>query len=245
MTTAECIALTRERQQLTGLLGEKRLFLNRLRHEWMLGDGLTRARFAGQIDIADADIRQTEERLDEIALQLDSGRCDQPTTSNPPPPSDPAFAFDVFISYRQIELDLTWVWTELVPRLETASLRFACAGDTPPGVSNLTGTENLFMASRRVLAVLTEGYLSQASTRFESIMAQAQSIQGGLARLIPIFLEDIDLEHPPSWTPLRLSPLVVNPVVLGPAALARGQRIPRLNPWAKLVATLQSPLPVL
>lgn len=134
---------------------------------------------------------------------------------------------------------------ELIPRLEAAGLRFALAGEAPPGVSRLDSAQHTFTQSRRVLAVLTEGYLSQASTRFESIMAQAQSIQGGLARLIPIFLEDIDLEHPPSWTPLRLSPLVVNPVVLGPAALARGQRIPRLNPWAKLVATLQSPLPVL
>ena len=151
----------------------------------------------------------------------------------------------MFISYLEQEPDLTWVWEAFVPRLETAGLRYAASGDLPAGVARLDHTSALFEATRRVVAVLTERYLASRTARFESIMAQAEGLRGGLARLVPVFLDDIDLENPPAWVPLRLNPLVVNPVVMGPGAIARGKRFPRLDPWAKLLEELQSPLPQL
>jgi len=242
MTSPDVLLLHRERDQLRPQLAEARLFRNNLRHQWLLADPFTRAQLEIRIEQIDQHIRDREWRLDEIDAQLRQGG-EEVVQPPPPPPPDLAFLYDVCISGGEAEPALTWLWEELVPRLEAAGLRFALAGEAPPGVSRLDSAQHTFTQSRRVLALLTEGYLASNSSRFESIMAQAESIRSGLARLIPVFLEDIDLEYPPAWVPLRLNPLVVNPVVLGPAALARGQRIPRLDPWAKLAETLRGPLP--
>jgi hypothetical protein len=85
--------------------------------------------------------------------------------------------------------------------------------------------------------------MATKALQFEAILAQTESWSRGRFRLVPVLREAVDPAQPPAWLPLRLHPHFVQPIDLSPAAVARGQRLPRLDPWHKLVTTLRSPLP--
>lgn len=131
------------------------------------------------------------------------------------------YAYDAFISYSHT--NYTWVWRELLPRLEAAGLR-ACIDerDFRPGTPSVKEMERAVQSSRKTLLVLTPAYLQSAWTEFEALMLQTIDPANRALRLIPLLLERCEL-------PPRLSYLTyVNLADPGDPERA----------WARLLAAL-------
>ncbi len=235
-------------RQLAACKAERTLalrLLGNLRYEFITAGPEERARMQIKIEDTDARIREIEQRCDNIQSEIDRYTPPPLIPPAPPPPSD-SYIHDAYLSYITADPDLSWVWEELVPNLEDKGLSYVVAEEvTPPGVPRVLGVEQALRECRRVVVVLTSDYMAGKSVQFDNILAQVESWNRGLFRLLPILRESIDAENPPAWLPPRLNPNFVRPIDLSPAAIARGQRIPRLDPWAKLVETLRGPLPVL
>lgn len=240
-------------RQLAACQAERTLalrFLGNLRLEYITAGAVERAAIQIKIEDTDARIRDLERQCDDLqegmAALNQAGGEGAPGAASPPRPPADSYAYDAYLSYAAVEPDLNWVWEELAPFLEANRLRFATSDEvTPPGVPRVVGVEQALKESRRVVVVLTPAYMAAKAVQFDNILAQVESWNQGLFRLLPILRESIDAENPPVWLPARLNPNFVRPIDLSPAAIARGQRIPRLDPWAKLVETLRGPLPVL
>ncbi|MCS7039320.1 MAG: toll/interleukin-1 receptor domain-containing protein [Anaerolineae bacterium] len=210
-----------------------------LRLQFVTADPEARARLRIAIEDAEREIAALEAEAD--ALQTEA----TPSPAAPPPTTD-AFAYDACLSYAAVAPDRDWVWLELVPRLEEAGIRWLLAEEAaPPGVPRVLGIEQALEQARRLLIVLTPAYMATKALQFEAILAQTESWSRGRFRLVPVLREAVDPAHPPAWLPPRLHPHFVQPIDLSPAAIARGQRLPRLDPWRKLVESLRSPLPEL
>jgi hypothetical protein len=235
---AACLS---ERSQTLRLVGK-------LRGHYITAGEIEQAKLEIAIEDHQARVREIEQQCDDIQRNIDeiknrSGAKSQDDESRSLPPND-AYTYDAYLSYVTADPDLTWVWEELVPHIEEHRLRYATSEEvTPPGVSRVLGVEQALKESRRVVIVLTPLYMAAKAVQFDNILAQVESWNQGLFRLLPILRQSIDAENPPAWLPTRLNPNFVRPIDLSPAAIARGQRLPRLDPWAKLVETLRSPLP--
>lgn len=228
-------------------LKQERRLRDNLRLEFITAGPDEKARLAIKIEDGDAHIRQLEGHCDDIQREIDllEQMPSPPQPRLPPLPSD-SFTHDAFLSYVTAEPDLSWVWTELVPRIEDTGLHYIVTEEvTPPGVARVLGVEHALQQARRVVIVLTANYMAGKAPQFDNILAQTESWNQGLFRLLPIVLESIDPENPPTWLPARLNPNFVRPIDLSPAAVARGQRIAQLDPWAKLIEALRSPLPTM
>ncbi len=235
---------------LEPLLGERSRWLrlrDHLRLQYVTADPEARARLGIAIEDAEKAIAALEAQID--ALQREPPAT---TTMAAPPPVADGFGatasaeviYDVCLSYAPVAPDQDWVWLELIPRLEEAGVRYILAEEAaPPGVPRLLGIEQALNQARRLLIVLTPAYMATKALQFEAILAQTASWDQGVFRLVPVLLERIAPDNPPPWLPARLHPHMVRPLDFSPAALARGQRLPRLDPWTQLIATLRSPLP--
>jgi hypothetical protein len=144
------------------------------------------------------------------------------------------FRYDAYISYaEEDDRDAGWVWDELLPRLEAAGLRVAVSDDVARlGVARVINMERGVEQARRVVVVLSHEYLADRMAQFENVMAQTMSWEEGIARLIPIKIEPIDL----STLPRRLRANFAKP-----ADLTRPGRRTRRR-LEQLVETLRSPL---
>lgn len=236
----ECRSLKDEKDQLQESRSALILRKGQLAHNWFFAAAEERARIQIEIDQIGEGVLQREDRLDRIAERLQELDCEQVAASISPLAADPSYLYDVFVSFCDEDPDLGWVWEELIPRLEERGIRYAVAADAPAGAPRLPSIERLFQNSRRAIAVLTEGYLTRNALQFESILIQDESIRADAARLIPIFLETIDAERPPAWLPSRLQ--LLNSITFSLESVRRGRRIARLDPWERLMQTLQSPL---
>jgi len=144
--------------------------------------------------------------------------------------TDDGFRYDVYVSYVDTEPDTTWVWSELVPRLEQAGLRAAVSGDVEvPGVARVVGIQRAIEQSRRTLVVLSPRYLADGVADFENVLAQTIGVQDGQYRLVPARIAALDGD-PPS----RLSMLTT-------ANLTPGPRLER--EFTRLLDALAAPLP--
>ncbi len=146
------------------------------------------------------------------------------------PKDTQGYRYDAYVSYVDQEPDSTWVWDTLVPKLEAAGLRVAVSGDVEqPGVARVVGIERAITQAKRIIVVLSPGYMADHIANFENVMAETMGVQEGQARLLPIKIAAFSDE-----LPLRLSMLttldVTNPV-----------RAPRA--YDRLVAALQGPVP--
>jgi hypothetical protein len=144
--------------------------------------------------------------------------------------SDDGFRYDAYVSYVDREPDATWVWDQLLPRLERAGLRIAVSGDVErPGVARVVGIERGIQESRRTLVILSRNYLSDGFAHFENVLAQTLGVAEGRYRLVPVRIAPLDGD-----LPARLSMLVsVN--------LTPGRRAER--EFKRLMAALEAPLP--
>lgn len=238
--------------QLAACLSERSLalrLLGNLRLGYLRAGEVEKATLQITIEDTEKRIRDLERQCDDIQQEIQKEIARTENTRLPPdrssllPPPD-SYLYDAYLSYAAADPDLSWVWEELVPHLEDKGLRYVVAEEvTPPGVPRVAGVEQALKESRRVVIVLTPAYMAAKAVQFDAILAQVESWNQGLFKLLPILRESIDAENPPAWLPTRLNPNFVRPIDLSPAAIARGQRISRLDPWAKLVETLRSSLP--
>jgi hypothetical protein len=108
----------------------------------------------------------------------------------------PAHIFDVFISYRWVDPDQSWVRDSLVPALKAAGLRICLdVEDFVPGLIleiNRAGGE-----SRHALCVLSPDYFNgNHMVGFESLMARRADPSGNESKLIPLIYRKVEL---PEW----------------------------------------------
>jgi hypothetical protein len=112
-----------------------------------------------------------------------------------PEPNTFQYRYDVYVSYVDTEPDSTFVWEELLPRLEREGIKVAVSGDVEyPGVARVVSIERGISQARRTMVVLSPNYLSDTIADFENTLAQTMGIRENRYRLLPIQIADID-EH--------------------------------------------------
>lgn len=107
-----------------------------------------------------------------------------------PGPAADGFAYDVFLSYRNMEPDRAWVRKALFPRLNDAGLT-VCIDfrDFRLGAPAVTEMERGVVQSRYTLAVLTPAYLTGPFVEFENVIAQHLGLERSEQRLLIILRE--------------------------------------------------------
>ena len=98
------------------------------------------------------------------------------------------YRYDVFISYSHA--DRTWVWDELLPRLEQSGLR-VCIDDRDfeVGIPSIVNMEQAADTSRHTIVVLTPAWVQSQWTDFESLLIATKDPAGRLRKLMPLMLE--------------------------------------------------------
>ena len=100
------------------------------------------------------------------------------------------FAYDVFVSYRQREPDLSWVRKKLVPRLEAEGLRaFVDYKHFKLGAPLVLEMARGVESCRYTLAVLSPQYLESDFTELENILAEHLGLENSERRLIAVMIQ--------------------------------------------------------
>lgn len=136
--------------------------------------------------------------------------------------------YDVFVSYRWIEPDLSWVREQLVPVLERAELR-VCVDyrDFRPGIDSILEMDRALRESRRALCVLSPEYFAaRRHTNFEALWARHADPAASEGRLIPLLLRPVEL---PSW--------IAGPV---PVDLTSTREDELAHQWRRLLGALDA-----
>ena len=169
------------------------------------------------------------------------------------------YLYDVFISYRWVEPDKSWVRNQLKPALEMAGLEvFLDVEDFVPGRDLVREMTRASTESRRGLCILSPDYFKDAGrpVNFESLMLRSLDFSGDSSRLIPFILRESELPlyiknlipidwtdaayHQREWTKLLNLLEAKNREVPPPAPLQPGVNppqpvppvpIPRPRPW--------------
>ena len=114
------------------------------------------------------------------------------TSSNHAPEGD--CAFDVFISYRQHEPEMTWVRQLLVPRLEAAGVKpMVDVRHFRLGAPLIKEMERGVLQSRYTLLVATPAYFKSAFTEFENLLSQQLGLEESKDRLLVVMREPCEL----------------------------------------------------
>lgn len=100
------------------------------------------------------------------------------------------FPYDVFVSYRQREPDLSWTRTVLLPELEKNGLKvcidFKCFR---LGASLIKEMEKAVEQSRYTLAVLSPAYLQSHFTELENLLSEHLGLENSQRRLLAVMRE--------------------------------------------------------
>ena len=100
------------------------------------------------------------------------------------------FAYDVFVSYRQREPDLSWVCKKLVPRLEAEGLcPFVDYKHFKLGAPLVLEMARGVESCRYTLAVLSPKYLESNFTELENVLAEHLGLENSERRLIAVMIE--------------------------------------------------------
>ena len=106
--------------------------------------------------------------------------------------------YDVFISYRWVDPDQTWVREQLAPALRNSGLEVLLdVDDFVPGRDLILEMSRAGRESRHVLCVLSPDYFDgNRMVAFESLMARRLDPSGSQPGLIPLVLRSSEL---PEW----------------------------------------------
>lgn len=139
---------------------------------------------------------------------------------------EPAVRYDVFLSYRWIDPDQTWVREQFVPALEAAGLRVCLdIRDFTPGIDAVLEMDRALHESRKAICVLSPEYFeARRHTNFEVLWLRHADAGASVGRLIPLILRPAEL---PAW----IAGLV--PIDWTNPDLA--------NEWRKLLLALEAP----
>jgi hypothetical protein len=109
-----------------------------------------------------------------------------------------SFDYDVFVSYRWVEPDQTWVRDELVPALESAGLKVCLdVQDFIPGRDLILEMSRAGKQSSRAICVLSPDYFEgNRFVAFESLMVRRQDPSAHDSLLIPVILRKCTV---PEW----------------------------------------------
>jgi hypothetical protein len=109
-----------------------------------------------------------------------------------------SFDYDVFVSYRWVEPDQTWVRNELVPALSAAGLKVCLdVEDFIPGRDLILEMSRAGKQSRRAICVLSPDYFEgNRFVSFEGLMLRREDPSAQDSRLIPIILRKCTV---PEW----------------------------------------------
>jgi hypothetical protein len=122
------------------------------------------------------------------------------------------YRYDVYVSYVDTEPDSTFVWQQLLPRLEREGLQVAVSGDVEqPGVARVVSIERGITQARRTVVVLSPNYLSDTVADFENSLAQSMGIQENRYRLLPVQIADIDADQLPTRISMLTRLLLTHP----------------------------------
>jgi hypothetical protein len=109
-----------------------------------------------------------------------------------PPEAASRLTHDVFVSYRRLEPDRSWVRRRFVPALRAAALRvFLDDDDFRLGEPLIEGMTRGVEVSRYTVAVLSQAYLDSTFTEVESLMAEHLGLENAEARLIGVMREKV------------------------------------------------------
>jgi hypothetical protein len=101
-----------------------------------------------------------------------------------------SFAYDVFISYRHQEPDLTWVRKTLLPRLRAEGLKVCIDDDCfRLGAPLVLEMARAVEQSRYTLAVLSPAYLRGNFAQLEGVLAEHLGLEQGQRRLLAVIRE--------------------------------------------------------
>ncbi len=142
--------------------------------------------------------QQVDDHIDdeETAASQSSNIVQYPTSpSNLPSqklPADPAFTYDVFISYSHT--DEQWVDKTLLKTLEDAGLH-VCIDfrDFMAGRPALINMQNAVRQSRHTILVVTKAWIDSEWTLFETLLTRAKDPAGLTQRTIPLRLQPVEL----------------------------------------------------
>ncbi len=99
------------------------------------------------------------------------------------------FKFDVFISYRRAEPDVTWVRKTLVPRLEAAGFSVLIDyREFRPGAMIVKEMERAVVQSRYTVGVLSPNYLTSSFVELERILAEQIGLEQSQQRFLGLML---------------------------------------------------------
>lgn len=106
--------------------------------------------------------------------------------------------YDVFISYRWVDPEMSWVRESLTPALQAAGVRTLLdVEDFVPGRDLILEMDRAGRESRRVLCILTPAYFEgDRMVSFESLAARRKNPSGTDSRLIPFLLRPTNM---PDW----------------------------------------------
>jgi hypothetical protein len=108
------------------------------------------------------------------------------------------FLYDVFVSYRWLEPDQTWVRKHFVPALRRSGLRVCLdVTDFIPGRDLIWEMTRAGKESRRAVCILSPDYFQgNRFVHFESLLLRRQDPAGMDGRLIPLVLRQCEV---PEW----------------------------------------------
>ena len=106
--------------------------------------------------------------------------------------------YDVFVSYRWIDPEMSWVRDHLVPSLQAAGLRTLLdVEDFVPGRDLILEMERAGRESQHVLCVISPAYFDgDRMVAFESLAARRSNPTGSASRLIPLLICSTNM---PEW----------------------------------------------
>jgi len=99
--------------------------------------------------------------------------------------------YDVFVSYRQQDPDMTWTRATLLPGLQSAGLR-VCIDylSFHLGAPLVTEMARAVEQSRYTLAVLSPAYLTSTFTDIENVLAEYLGLEQSQRRLLAVMREE-------------------------------------------------------
>jgi len=121
-----------------------------------------------------------------------SGSTSAEAAAAPAVARDPAFKYDVFISYSHADED--WVEHTLLKRLEDAGLRASIDfRDFAVGRPAILNMQDAAMQSRHTVLVITQDWIKSEWTLFESLLTRTKDPAGLTQRTIPLRLQAVEL----------------------------------------------------
>jgi hypothetical protein len=139
--------------------------------------------------------------------------------------------FDAYISFADKEPDYTFVWNEIVPRLNRAGLKVAVANDSEdPRVARVVNMERGITQARNTVQIISKSSLADSENIYRAIMKVNQDMLRGTYSLVLAMIEPDEQPELPAWMPFK------------PLALAHPNSQRAEREFQRLISALSAPV---